>query len=222
MSSVLYKYKKTIQALNPLEESAFDYNINRWAKLSEEAKREVFQFEGDTISRKQVLDAFEGYYEGKTDYLFPFVMTMIWGFADTGYGTYRTNRYIGSEENRNLLKSAFQALKEGAQDVAFKELMKIKGLNISYVSKVLYFGTRARGIKEYALIFDIRVSRALVKVLDEDIAGLLELSPSNKYKDFENYNKLLHQWAKDLEVEAENIEMFLFDYEKIKLTLTVN
>lgn len=212
--SILSNYKNQIQQLNPLEDSKFTYNLSRWNELNEPAKESVVKFANKSISRNHVIKAFESYMKGKTDYLYPFTLTMIWGFADTGYGTYRTNKYLGSKKSVALIKSAFEAIRQGATKEAFAHLMKVDGLSISYVSKILYFATRATKQKEYALIFDIRVARSLVKILDtEGISDLLNIVPSNKYKDFDNYNKLLHKWAKELNVEAEKIEMFLFDGE---------
>ena len=213
MSCVIAKYKKQIETLNPLQDSGFNYDSKRWSTLNSESKKLVAVYENKVINRKDVIDAFIQYYQGEKEYLYPFILTMIWGFADTGYGTYRTNKYLDSTLNRDNIEYAFSAIKENNIEKAYKLFMKIKGLNISYVSKLLYFATRARGYKDYALIFDIRVARSLVKLLDVDgdISGLLDITPSNKYKDFDNYNKLMHRWAKELDVEAENIEMFLFD-----------
>lgn len=213
MSSVIFKYQNQIQQLKPLQDSGFIYNPKRWSKLNTEAKKLVAAHENKIINRKEVIDAFKQYYQGEVNYLYPFTLTMLWGFADTGYGTFRTNKYLSSEQNTNIIISAFIAIQENDIKKAYELFMQIKGLNISYISKLLYFGTRAMGYKEYALIFDIRVARSLVKLLDPEgnIAGLLDISPSNKYKDFYKYNVLMHSWAKDLNVEAENIEMFLFD-----------
>jgi len=194
MSGVIFKYKKQIQQLNPLQDSGFKYNSKIWSKLNTEAKKLVVAHENETINRKEVIDAFKQYYKGEVNYLYPFTLTMIWGFADTGYGTFRTNNYLSSEQNINIIINAFIAIKENNIKKAYELFMQIKGLNISYISKLLYFGTRAMGYKEYALIFDIRVARSLVKLLDSDgiLAGLLDISPSNKYKDFYKYNLLMH------------------------------
>jgi hypothetical protein len=214
MSSIVYKYKKRIQELNPLQDSSFIYDSNRWSKLNTQAKKLVVAYENKEINRKVIVNAFIEYYQDKKDWQYPFVMTMIWGLADTGYGTFRTNNYLASEENQNNIKNAFEAIRGGDQKEAFKLLMKIEGLNISYVSKLLYFATRALNVNGYALIFDIRVARSLVKLLNNDgIEGLLNIAPSTKYKDFENYNILMHRWANELNVEAESIEMFLFNGE---------
>lgn len=212
MSYGIAQYKDEISALNALHSEDYMYNTILWSKLNPNAKILVSAFENRFISRNDVLSAFSNYYEGKCDYLYPFTLTMIWGFAANGYGTFRTNNYLSSEENKSNIKNAFDALKANNQKDAFKYLMKIKGLSISYVSKLLYFATRALNYKNYALIFDIRVARALVKVVNNDgIEGLLEINPSKKYKDYINYNNLIHRWSKELNVEAENIEVFLFN-----------
>jgi len=209
---MIRNYNKRIQALNPMVDSGFKYDPNRWNKLNSEAKKLVLKFENKIITRNDVLCAFEDYYIGRQSYLYPFTMTMLWGFADNGYGTYRTNKYLDLKENRVHIQNAFKALEVNNLEEAFNQLMKIKGLNISYVSKLLYFGTRALNYDRYALIFDIRVARALVKTMDvEGVSELLEISPSSKYKNYERYITLIHNWAKKLNVEAENIEMFLFE-----------
>jgi len=211
MSCVISKHKEQIKVLNPLEDSKFTYDSVRWNKLNIEAKALVSVYENKEITRKDVIKAFVDFYEDEKEYLYPFVMTMIWGFADTGYGTYRTNKYLNSNENKANIESAFNNIAEGNINIAYHLLMKIDGLNVSYVSKLLYFATRARNQDNYALIFDIRVARAMVRLLGSNISEFLDIKPSSKYKDFENYNKLIHQWAYELNVEAENIEMFLFN-----------
>jgi hypothetical protein len=211
MSYVISQYKEQIKVLNPLEDSKFIYDSVRWNKLNNEAKTLVSAYENKEISRKDVIKAFADFYEGKKEYLYPFVITMIWGFANTGYGTFRTNKYLDSHENKAHIKSAFNYIAEGNINKAYHLLMKIDGLNVSYVSKLLYFATRARNQANYALIFDIRVARAMVRLLDSGITEFLDIKPSSKYKDFESYNALIHKWANELNVEAENVEMFLFN-----------
>ncbi|MDA9089716.1 hypothetical protein N9K15_02105 [Maribacter arcticus] len=212
MSSIISKYKKQIQGLKPLEDSKFRYDSNRWSKLNTIAKKSVLVFENKEIARKDVIKAFEEYFQGSESYLYPFTLTMIWGFADTGYGTFRTNKYLSSNENKAFIKSAFNEIIAGDISNAYHLLMKVNGLNVSYISKLLYFGTKARKQLHYALIFDIRVARSLVKISDlEGFSGFLNISPSNKYEDYNGYNMLIHRWAKELKVKAENIEMFLFN-----------
>lgn len=213
MSTIIAKYKQHIQSLNPLVDSKYLYDGNKWNKLNNEAKTLVAVYQNKEITRNHVVKSFKQFYQGEKDYLFPFVMTMIWGFGNSGYGTFRTNKYLGSNENKVIIKRSFNYIADGDIKKAYHLLMKINGLNVSYVSKLLYFATRAKEQKYYTLIFDLRVARSLVKLSNPQISNILQISPSTKYIDFNNYNCIIHQWAKEFESEAENIEMFLFNGE---------
>src|SRR5690606_13596091 len=122
------------------------------------------------------------YYEGhQTDWRRPILLTMIWGFADTGYGAYRTSSYL-ADKNEGFLIGALKAVQERNLKDAFLSLKEIKGLGISYMSKILYFATRAHWGEndQYALIFDIRVASGLVKLTAPDLYDILEVFPSSK------------------------------------------
>ena len=97
-------------------------------------------------------------------------------------------------------------------ELAYKSLQSIKGLNISYISKILYFATRAVNHSEYALIYDIRVASSLVKLsTTPEIYNIVKVIPSSKFSDYLKYNKLMHAFAKNHNIEAEKIEMYLFN-----------
>ena len=207
---------KRIKELHPLTDSKFAYNLSRWINLKKDYKVLLQDFENRDISRQHVIDEFKDYFSGHSkDCMKAFLMTMVWGFADTGYGTHRTNNYISSEANRAAIKNAFDYINRNEQDSlknAFKELKKIKGLGISYLSKVLYFATRAKGQANYSLIFDIRVAASLIELTTpKEIFEIVTIAPSSKFKDFESYNRLIHKLAKENHVEADQIEMYLFN-----------
>lgn len=209
MKNIFFKYKSKIQALNPLDESNFLYDASRWSMLNDSAKKLVTEYEGNNISRRDIIRAFKDYYDGKISCLYPFTLTMIWGFANVGYGTYRTNIYLSTEENRRAIELAFNTLE--LNDV-YNSLLQIDKLNVSYASKLLYFASRAREEKQYALIFDIRVARALVEIMDPyGIGEVLNIMPSNKFNDYERYISFMHDRAGELKVEAESLELFLFN-----------
>ncbi len=210
---MIEKHKSKITQLNPLQESAYIYNPKRWEKLDSYAQQLVKHFEKKPITRQDIITAFAQYYNNKASMLYPFTLAMLWGFGDTGYGTYRTNAYLSKPESINQITAALAAVKNNNIKQAYGLLQHIKGLNISYISKLLYFASRACNHTTYCLIFDIRVARALVSLATQPIiASFIEVTPSSKYSDYEQYNTLLHQWAKTLAVPAENIECFLFDY----------
>lgn len=206
-----------INALNPLIESKFLYNSNRWNKLISEFKPYVVDFQDKVISRQTVIDSYTEYFSKCDDNIIrPFLLTMIWGFADTGYGTHRTNNYLASADNLAKIKFAIDNINNynpESLEQAFKALKKINGLGVSYITKILYFATRAKGIDDYALIFDIRVASALVKLTaPSEIHKIINISPSSKFKDYKLYNDFIHNIAHEISVDAEQIEMYLFNY----------
>jgi len=208
--------KEEIGKLRPLTDSKFTYNSTRWINLKSDYKNLIHDFENKDISRQNVINEFKKYFSGNSkDYMKAFLLTMIWGFADAGYGTHRTNNYISSEDNRTIIKNALDYINRNEQDSlknAFKELMKIKGLGVSYLTKILYFATRAKSQDNYSLIFDIRVAASLVKLtIPKEIFEIVTIGPSSKFKDYENYNRLIHKLAKENQVEADQLEMYLFN-----------
>ena len=213
MNTPISKFKSKIKLLNPLTESAFKYEALRWKNLHLPTKEIIKDFENEFISRLHVIDAYKEYYKNGGSFIRPFALTMVWGFSSIGYGTFRTNKYVEIEANNNLIKLAIDEVKANNIEIAFKTLMQIKGLSISYVSKVLYFASRAaEKTLEYPLIFDIRVARALVELTTpKEIFELVSIYPSTSFKEYMQYNQLLHQWSKEIGVEADAVEMFLFE-----------
>jgi len=210
----LVPYIENISNLNPLLDSKFIYDSKRWSNLSLTYKKLITDFEDNYICRADVIKAYKEYFTNKGDVMRAFMLTMVWGFADTGYGTHRTNLYISSSANIELIKSAINAAHRNDLKQAFDELKKIKGLGVSYITKILYFATRGIQQQNYALIYDIRVASALIELTaPKEIVELVSVSPSSKFLDYEKYNALIHALAKKHKVEADSIEMFLFNQE---------
>lgn len=207
----LGKYIEQIKQLEPLA-TGFMYNANTWSKLSEPHKLLIKDFEDRIVTRADIINAYETYCKEGTDVMRPFLLTMVWGFSDTGYGTHRTNNYITNPENIDLIKQGIDAAQRNNFKTAFKALKQIKGLGVSYLTKVLYFASKGAGIKNYALIYDIRVASSLIQLTTpREIFEIVSINPSSKYEDFAKYNKLVHELAAKHNVEADAIELFLFE-----------
>lgn len=208
----LTRYLNDISNLDPLKDSAFIYNSSKWSKLISKYKKLILDFEGKSVSRGTVVKAYKDYYAGKGDIMRAFMLTMVWGFSDTGYGTHRTNTYIQDSTNVTLIKKAIDAVQQNDLKTAFADLKQIKGLGVSYITKILYFASRAAKHSQYALIYDIRVATALVQLTTpKEISGIVTINPSSKFKDYEKYNALIHDLADKYKLEAEAIELFLFN-----------
>ena len=201
-----------ISKLNPTRDSKFIYNTVRWAKLNKKHKVLISDFQNKEISRADIIKAFKNYYDRKGEPMRAFLLTMVWGFADTGYGTHRTNSYISIPSNVKLIKKAIDFVSNHDLKSAYNCLNKIKGLGVSYITKVLYFASRGANQSNYALIYDIRVATALVKLTTpKEIVDIIRVSPSANFDDYQKYNILIHDVAHKYNIEAESIEIFLFN-----------
>lgn len=226
MKTVILKQEhiNSIKDLKPMG-VGFEYKTSAWQLLNEEQKELVKEFEGEKVKREAIIQAYKDYYNKEVDVLKPFLLTMIWGYSDTGYGNYRTNKYLVSKEGIDQtgnIKNAIDLAQAYKIKEAYKTLNQINGLSISFISKVLYFATKAADEnKEYALVFDIRVASSLIKLTTpKEVFEIVSVYPSSKYDDYEKYNSLIHQLAKTNHLEADAIELFLFDYENDEKTKT--
>ena len=209
----IFQYKKEIKKLKPLE-GGCTYHSQRWAKEISNKKllAIVSKYSNTYVCRETIINSFKELFDAQEDYRVPFLLTMIWGYDSTGYGPFRTNAFLSDSQNLSIIKSSFHAVKVNDIDTAFVELSKIKGLSISYISKLLYFAGRGKGLEDYPLIFDIRVATSLVKLASDGVFNkLIKVQPSNKLDDYKAYNKLLHGWAKKMRVSGDQIEFFLFE-----------
>jgi hypothetical protein len=205
-----------IKRLRPLADSKYKYDTSKWNNLNVGLKNLIHDFNDKDITRQNVVDAYRNYFQDNgIGVRRAVLLTMVWGFAGSGYGAYRTNNFLCSEENVGMIKNAIDHVNRNDEDLlkkAFKELMKIKGLGVSYLTKILYFATRAQHRDDYALIFDIRVAASLVKLTTpKEIFQIVNVGPSSKFNNYQTYNKLIHILAKDNNVEADQLEMYLFD-----------
>lgn len=211
--TIISSFLAQIKELKPLKQE-FIYNPIKWNKLESNFKLLIKKYENISVTRSDIIKSYEEYYMGKVSYIKPFLLTMIWGFADIGYGNHRTNIYLNDKFNLNIIKSSLDLAKNNKVEKAFNELKKIKGLGISYISKVLYFASRGARINEYCLIFDIRVAESLVKLSTlNSIFEIIKVYPSDKFRDYEKYNQLIHQLAKVHSLDSDAIELFLFNQE---------
>ena len=215
IESSILKFKDEIALLNPMA-SGFIFNYNNWEKGFKYDKSfiELFKkYDNKEINRLIVLNSFRDYFKTKRlNCYIPFLLAMIWGHGPSGYGPSRTNKYFSSKSNLTHIRKAMQLFEMKNIYQAYAELLEVTGLNVSFASKVAYFASLALNIKEYPLIFDRRVASSLVSLfIDNKISKLISVSPNTDLESYKNYNILIHKWAKQIGVDADKIEWFLFN-----------
>ncbi|MBS1515329.1 MAG: hypothetical protein JSS63_09870 [Bacteroidetes bacterium] len=192
-------------------EQSFVYRSQKWKLLDSNLKVLLKNFENKQISRLDIIKSYQEYFNGKCKAEKPFLLTMIWGYAKSGYGYSRTKPLV----EKNVLKviaSALDEIKENGVEGAFKKLKSIKGLGISFISKTLYFSSKALKRKKYQLIFDSKAAGSLLKLtFGRDVSKLFMVNRYVKFEDYKKYNELIHQIANNNSLEADAIEMFLYE-----------
>lgn len=122
----------------PTLDQTEDYKKSYWLNLDEACKKALSTFDKLKINRQDIIDAFSEYYKDKSDFRKPFLLCMIWGYAGSGYGNHRVNNYLTEPEK---LEKGFQLILENNHEEAYKAFNSIKGLGISFISKLMYFAS---------------------------------------------------------------------------------
>jgi hypothetical protein len=187
------------------------WQMPRLAKAAEIAERHASSGGGDRLllSRRNVIDIAKS----AEDVAVSFVVAMIWGFGDTGYGPYRVNAIL--ENAGTNLRPRLESIKAAAQQDAgtardeYIKTSKMRGLGPAFGSKFAYFMAFANGIPSTPappLIADINTSWAVW-----DLAGLD--GSVRKRAGYVKYVDLVSHWAGG-KWRMDEVELALFEIGK--------
>ena len=195
----------------------FDWKVKNWTNKLEK-QFHVFVLEDmchSQISRGYIFEkvkSFDSLNKKETnDYMRLFTQVMVWGFASSGYGPYRTNKFLSKNINHEFIKNGFDYCFVGEFEKSFKEFNKIEGLGISFISKLIYFAAKDSHPDTYPLIFDIQVVRSLLGTFSNDLLSLVEVMPKSNYKSYKLYRDIISENAIRYNIEADLIECILYD-----------
>jgi hypothetical protein len=196
----------------------FKVNANNWVGMSDivlnklewfaQKNNETEKYQG--ITRKLVLDFCGQSAITNSERRDIFIYIMIWGYANSGYGAYRVTKMLEYNFLDKTLEEGFEHVKKNNIEKAFKCFSGIPGLGISFVSKILYFLTR-NNEKDYALIFDMQVCKALLCLTNPDFIKIMDVMPKNDWKSYEFYLQLMRKEAIKMDVEADFLECVLYE-----------
>ena len=148
---------------------------------------------------------------------------MMWGYSSDG---------IGRPDNRGpsrvqemtaditklskILTQTKKLIREGHLENAYQYFRskKVPKCGPSFFSKYFYFVGRSLEVYNYPLIFDKRVASGLVNisVLNDSLLEFVSVQTITRADTYVKYVNLLHNWAKSMECEADQIEFFLFQF----------
>ena len=141
-----------------------------------------------------------------------FLKTIFWGYSSGMRGN--NFQFLFQEKQMNKMIDVFKKNPEVDNfESFFKKTLEFKGLGISTLTKFLYFLEIPIGGKK-ALILDEQIMNALSRsVFKHEKFEKLERKDAHKY--YQEYLCQMDCWAKRMETESENIEMFLFMFHNI-------
>ena len=221
MLTHLQPYRDDIAALTPLTQ-AISIQLHGWRdsldglQLWNEAEVELERLnliENDAVSlsRQCLID----WVDRGLPISIRFLLEMLWGNGSENATAFeKVGAMLCHQSIDDILASAVESIDANDIKKAFSSLKKIPQLGVSFLTKALYFETRARRDNGYRLIFDNRVSKALVAlaVADEDrwITESVVAQRGNTWKGYDQYCTRMQTLATDLNVDPEQLEYWLF------------
>ncbi len=137
------------------------------------------------------------------------IKTLMWGFPTSGRGRNISN--LLEENNFNNLIVILQEYDQG--NIQLNQLSlnidHINGLGLSTMSKFTYF--LSTKINDYrSIILDLRIINVIRSERFEELNDLNIINYSNAINKYVEFLELIHNLSGDLEVEPDQIELFLF------------
>jgi hypothetical protein len=148
--------------------------------------------EKDGIARSFIHDRADG------DPVELFLLAMAWGFAERGYGPYRTSSILAEDHASDKIEEIVDQTRNKGAGAGWNALMtthKIKGMNMSFGTKLLYFAGYRTQHRPRPLILDDRVRWSLYDLARETLPapGRGKVVPD----DYVRYVRLAEAWAAD-------------------------
>ena len=217
----LDSYKEIIRNLNPIEQCIY-FDHNHWINfkynnpvITTEVSYISKNYQNG-ISRKDIISYLS---KENSSIRIGFLLTMIWGHGYSEHGKadnrgpWKVSKMLHNIEDSNLiLEGAKYHLKQNDLESAYTCFDNMDRCRVNFFSKFLYFLGRSLNMNYYPLIFDTRVAKTMGRLtLDSDLFSILEIQPKQSSAAYCSYIKKIHSIADTLELEAENIEYFLFN-----------
>jgi hypothetical protein len=143
------------------------------------------------------------------------MLDMLWGYGSgKGRGRDAVFRMIKDPNLAQRLQSGRANVAAGKCQSAYNDYQAINGLGMSFITKVLYFESRAAYPTDYLPIFDNRVADKLFRLaidpVDDWLRDSLTCARGNDWASYETYFMNLKQLAIHLGVDLEQLEYWLF------------
>lgn len=202
MSSIS-EYKDLISNL-PVEQQSSTIKKKIWKRIEYKRKAEI---ERDIFGNEDYIEISRKDIFAETDITKKIIMILMWGYPTGGRGNNIQNLLEKINDIIDILKSINKknlTMSEARENI--KTLNRITGLGMSTWTKFLYF-------------FDVSIDSNKCQIFDLKIVASLNKKQFDEFEQktwkqditfYLEYNKMLNEIAKTLEVSPDRIELFLF------------
>ncbi len=213
-------YKNLIKVLPYLEHS-FDIKNSNWNGINNQKEiiEDIFK-DGKIIEvgkkEDKIINISRNDLYNSSNDLEKFILkTLMWGYPTKGRGKNIENML--EENNFQKLISVLENYKgnEITIEQLKKDINEIKGLGLSTLTKFTHFlNTTIEGNK--AVILDIQIIEVISSGKFEEFKTLNGIiSYDNAIKHYTKYLEIINNLSEEMEVEQDQVEMFLFMFGRI-------
>ena len=192
----------------PYEYQSFEVNKNKWDNTDQQYTIDEI-FDGkNSIS----INRYDLYGVGVDIKKF-IVMTLMWGYPTRGRGN-NINNLLEDTNFNKLYDILFHYIRNNISIEKLKEdIESTKGLGLSTITKFTHFlDTTVDGKK--AVILDNQIIQALKKSPFKEFDGFEKINYNNAITYYPKYLQIINDLANKMNVEPDQIEMFLFMFGK--------
>ena len=215
MKRVSELIKRSCPSYQDLSKDVYAYNYdNKWDKpmykgnaVFEELKK---KYGHQSLTRDMIINLFK---QGK--YFDGFLCAMVWGNMGTYMGGKKRFESVFDNSNKDKIDNVVALLKNGDIENAYtslcnKEQNGIRGLGMSFFTKLLYFaGASINNLPFQPLIYD--------RIMDQRYTRILSIIGKNKprgeYNRYKDYCKRMEELRKLLDLQSVGqVEALLFTH----------
>ncbi len=209
---VLKRSQAEIQTTDPTGQ-AIEYPVNTWRRhLNPDEDLEYLALKCPSpIARRDIFELAAVAKASPSHHAVRrlFIGIMLFGYGTVGYGPWRTKQMLTTYQADSVLQQSFGLVLQRRLEEAYSLLSRLRYCKSSFITKFLYFAGFGVGMKDYPLILDQNVEKALRENVGMDVSHFVNASRQDP-KGYLRYVDTMHSWARELDCEAHNIEYFLW------------
>jgi hypothetical protein len=203
----LSKLAKEWRASGSPEQEAFDWSKSRanWMRYLPKQADFIASLP-DRLSRKDVRVICD---DEEIEVTHKFLSTMIWGYGDIGYGSYRVNKMFRTESFEEVINQTYVLASTGQVKVAYEYLSKnrVHQLGPAFGTKWLSFASPK---DQPAPIYDSFISLWVAEFAQEEFTHVPTSSEVWSCKTYFRYYDWMVQNSAALEILPDNLELLIF------------